>query len=80
MFCYFHIHGVTLYTGVVDRSPVTEGEIEQGIGSPIVSMPAITDVYPLEDPQSLEKVCTFALIPIVCIFKSIKSLIISKDT
>ncbi|XP_049838712.1 serine/threonine-protein kinase SIK3 isoform X1 [Schistocerca gregaria] len=45
----------SITTGVVDRSPVGDGETEQGAGSPLVSMPTIPAVFLLEDPESLEK-------------------------
>jgi hypothetical protein len=44
-----------LCTGVVDRSPVSDLEFEQG-GSPLVSVPAIPVVHLLNDSQLLEKV------------------------
>jgi hypothetical protein len=44
-----------LYTGVVDRSPASDLEFEQG-GSPLVSVPAIPVVHLLNDSQLLEKV------------------------
>jgi hypothetical protein len=44
-----------LSTGVVDRSPVSDVELEQG-GSPLVSMPAIPVLHLLNDSQLLEKV------------------------
>jgi hypothetical protein len=44
-----------LFTGVVDRSPVSDLEFEQG-GSPLVSMPAIPVIHLLNDSQLLEKV------------------------
>jgi hypothetical protein len=44
-----------LSTGVVDRSPASDLEFEQG-GSPLVSMPAIPVIHLLSDSQLLEKV------------------------
>ncbi|XP_023703569.1 serine/threonine-protein kinase SIK3 isoform X4 [Cryptotermes secundus] len=44
----------SITTGVVDRSPVSDLESEQG-GSPLVSMPAIPVLHLINDSQLLEK-------------------------
>lgn len=44
-----------LCTGVVDRSPTSDLEFEQG-GSPLVSVPTIPVVHLLNDSQLFEKV------------------------
>jgi hypothetical protein len=53
----WHCSQFQLYfsTGVVDRSPASDSDFEQG-GSPLVSMPAIPVIHLLSDSQLLEKV------------------------